>query len=369
MDLKQKIYEEVFQKNRKVTLKKLKRYLMLEGFADRNVDITGVDGDFKSALTAYHDFKEKLSGVHLSEEQKEEIILNISLFGDARNLLKNRLKKLYPQLTDKQREDLSRLSYRGWGHLSRKFLEGVTIESPLNGEDWTIIKALWETNENLSQLLGSKYTFTEAIEKENGFTENADISYQTIEELGLSPAVKRQVGQSVLIVKEICKVQKGEPKRLFVEMAREKTDSGRTESRKKKLLDLYKSCAKEEKELVQNLEMRQEADLRRDKLFLYYTQKGRCMYTGRPIDLEKMLRDNKTYDIDHIYPQSKVMDDSLDNRVLVEKIYNQEKTDIYPIDEKIRKKMQPFWKSLADGGFISEEKYKRLTRATEFEAA
>lgn len=369
VDLKQKIYEEVFQKNRKVTLKKLKRYLMLEGFADRNVDITGVDGDFKSALTAYHDFKEKLSGVHLSEEQKEEIILNISLFDDARNLLKNRLKKLYPQLTDKQREDLSRLSYRGWGHLSRKFLEGVTIESPLNGEDWTIIKALWETNENLSQLLGSKYTFTEAIEKENGFTENADISYQTIEELGLSPAVKRQVWQSVLIVKEICKVQKGEPKRLFVEMAREKTDSGRTESRKKKLLDLYKSCAKEEKELVQNLEMRQEADLRRDKLFLYYTQKGRCMYTGRPIDLEKMLRDNKTYDIDHIYPQSKVMDDSLDNRVLVEKIYNQEKTDIYPIDEKIRKKMQPFWKSLADGGFISEEKYKRLTRATEFEAA
>ncbi len=369
VDLKQKIYEEVFQKNRKVTLKKLKRCLVLEGFADRNVDITGVDGDFKSALTAYHDFKEKLSGVHLSEEQKEEIILNISLFGDARNLLKNRLKKLYPQLTDKQREDLSRLSYRGWGHLSRKFLEGVTIESPLNGEDWTIIKALWETNENLSQLLGSKYTFTEAIEKENGFTENADISYQTIEELGLSPAVKRQVWQSILIVKEICKVQKGEPKRLFVEMAREKTDSGRTESRKKKLLDLYKSCAKEEKELVQNLEMRQEADLRRDKLFLYYTQKGRCMYTGRPIDLEKMLRDNKTYDIDHIYPQSKVMDDSLDNRVLVEKVYNQEKTDIYPIDEKIRKKMQPFWKSLADGGFISEEKYKRLTRATEFEAA
>ena len=39
-------------------------------------------------------------------------------------------------------------------------------------------------------------------------TENADISYQTIEELGLSPAVKRQVWQSVLIVKEICKVQK-----------------------------------------------------------------------------------------------------------------------------------------------------------------
>lgn len=65
--------------------------------------------------------------------------------------------------------------------------------------------------------------------------------------------------------------------------------------------------------MVQNLEMRQEADLRRDKLFLYYTQKGRCMYTGRPIDLEKMLRDNKTYDIESYLSASKVMDDSLDN--------------------------------------------------------
>ena len=42
------------------------------------------------------------------------------------------------------------------------------------------------------------------------------------------------------------------------------------------------------------------------------------MYSGEPIDLED-LWDNTKYDIDHIYPQSKTMDDSLKNRVLVKK--------------------------------------------------
>lgn len=61
------------------------------------------------------------------------------------------------------------------------------------------------------------------------------------------------------------------------------------------------------------------------------------------------------------------MDDSIDNRVLVKKKLNAEKSDIYPINAKIRSNMMPFWKSLLDGGFISKEKYSRLTRSSEFE--
>ena len=80
------------------------------------------------------------------------------------------------------------------------------------------------------------------------------------------------------------------------------------------------------------------------------------MYSGETIELEE-LWDNQKYDIDHIFPQSKVMDDSLDNRVLVKKKCNQMKEDKYPIDETVRKKMQPFWKSLVDAGLISGSKY------------
>ena len=149
-------------------------------------------------------------------------------------------------------------------------------------------------------------------------------------------------------------------------MAREKTDQGRTSSRKKKLLELYKKCKAEEKDWIDEIEKRSDAEMRRDKLYLYYTQKGKCMYSGETIELEE-LWDNQKYDIDHIFPQSKVMDDSLDNRVLVKKKCNQMKEDKYPIDETVRKKMQPFWKSLVDAGLISEEKYKRLIRRNGFE--
>lgn len=367
VSLKQDIYTNLFQRYRKVTMKKLRDYLVREGIADKGVDITGIDGEFKGSLTAYHDFKEKLTDCNLTQEDKEEIILNITLFGEDKRLLDKRLEKQYPQLTKGQRKALCALSYQGWGRLSKAFLERIMAPAPETGEAWSMIQALWETNDNLMQLLSEKYQFSQAIEAENGTDETKEISYSLIEQLTLSPAVKRQIWQTLLIVRELCKVMESPPKRIFVEMAREKTESKRTESRKRRLIDLYKKCREEEGAWIDALENTQEQQLRSDKLYLYYTQKGRCMYSGECIELED-LWDNTKYDIDHIYPQSKVMDDSLDNRVLVKKTYNAEKTDNYPIREEIRKAMRPFWKSLLEGGFISKEKYDRLTRGTTFDA-
>lgn len=114
VELKQAIYQDVFKRYRKVTQKKLLAYLIREGIAGRETDITGIDGDFKSSLTAYHDFKEKLSGIELSPSEKETIILNITLFGEDKKLLQKRLKKLFPDMTEKQRIAVSNLSYKGW---------------------------------------------------------------------------------------------------------------------------------------------------------------------------------------------------------------------------------------------------------------
>lgn len=102
VELKQRIYEELFCKYRKVTRKKLERYLVIEGIAKKGVEITGIDGDFKASLTAYHDFKERLTDVQLSQKAKEAIVLNIVLFGDDKKLLKQRLSKMYPNLTTGQ---------------------------------------------------------------------------------------------------------------------------------------------------------------------------------------------------------------------------------------------------------------------------
>ena len=362
--LKQRIYEELFQRKRKVRQKDLKNYLIREGIAGKEVEISGIDGDFKGSLTAYHDFKEKLTGVELSKKEQEEIILNIVLFGDDKKLLKQRLGKRFPKLTEKQKATLASLSYSGWGRFSKKFLEEIIAPAPETGEVWNIITALWESNNNLMQLLSSDYMFMESIEEFNHGKKNITLTYETIENLYVSPAVKREIWQTLKILKEIQKVMGGEPKRVFIEMAREHQESKRTDSRKSWLMDLYKACKKEERDWLEELGQYESHQLRSDKLFLYYTQKGKCMYSGESINLEE-LWDNTKYDVDHIYPQSKTMDDSINNRVLVKRQYNAKKTDNYPLNSDIQEKMSSYWKMLLDGGFITKEKYERLVRKTE----
>ena len=364
VELKQKIYENVFQRYRKVTLKRLKDYLRQEGFG-KEIEISGIDGDFKASLKAYHDFKEKLSGTSLTEQQKEELILNITLFGEDKILLKKRVKRLYTELSEGQIKAICNLSYKEWGRLSRKFLEEIESVHTETGEYMNIIRFLWETNENLMQLLSQKYSFVEQMEKENVQMSEGKITYSVVEDMAVSPAVKRQIWQSVQIVEELQKVMGSKPKRLFLEVAREKQDTGRTVSRKAQLISLYQNCKQEERQWIKEISDRNEHDFKSNRLYFYYTQKGRCMYCGKPIGLQELWNKN-LYDIDHIYPQSKVMDDSLNNRVLTCKICNKTKDDNYPLRAEIREKMQPLWKSLLDGKFIEKEKYNRLIRTEEF---
>ena len=116
----------------------------------------------------------------------------------------------------------------------------------------------------------------------------------------------------------------------------------------------------ESKDWKKELEQRPEDDFQSIKLYLYYTQMGRCMYSGEPIDLSR-LSDANVYDKDHIYPQSKTKDDSLDNLVLVKRELNAKKSNGM-ISSEIQKDRHGFWKELLNKGFISQEKYYRLMR-------
>ena len=143
-----------------------------------------------------------------------------------------------------------------------------------------------------------------------------------------------------------------------------KGNAGRTESRKDKLLALYKNCGKQASALFERLEKETEDGLRKDRLYLYYTQFGQCMYSGEPIEI-KNLNTKEYCDIDHIFPRSLIKDDSLDNRVLVMAKLNREKTNDYPIKADIRQKQHAMWRDLLQRGMISQKKYDRLTRQSE----
>lgn len=365
VELKQRIYEDLFLKQYKVRESTLKKYL--RAVLHKDVEITGIDGDFKSSMKSYLD----LSRYDISTDDMEEIIKAITIFGDDKRLLKKRLEnQLGTKLNQEELKKICSLKYTGWSRLSKEFLTEIesaymNTEKENAGEVMNIITAMWVTNDNLMQLLYSEdFDFLKKVSQYNK-GENEKNLKKAVSELYVSPKVKRPIYRAMLIVKEIVKIMGYEPKKIFVEVAKGPTEdqkNNRTQSRKDSLVELYKSCKMQSSELYKSLLEKDDERLRSDKLYLYYTQMGRCMYTGERIDLELLMSDNSRYDIDHIYPRSKIKDDSLANRVLVNKTQNAGKTDIYPISKDIRDKMQPIWKNLLDKRFIPKEKYFRLTR-------
>mgnify|MGYP003371090201 FL=1 len=387
--LKEKVMDNLFSCHKHVSRTKFIKYLVSEGIDKKEAEsISGLDGDFKSSLSSLIDMKHIL-GNDFSREDAEKMIKDITIFGGDKKMLKNRLHREFSYLTPEQLTSLTRLSYDGWGRLSREFLvhllpaEGDSCEvlvDHTSGEVLNIISAMRQTSYNLMELLGSRFGYGQAIEERNRKEEGQGrITYKDVEDLYISPAVRRPLWQALKIVREIVKITGKEPSKIFIEMARENGEKGRrTISRKARLQALYKKCRDDTRDWAKELEGKSEEDFRSDRLYLYYTQMGRSMYTGKPIDINRLF-DRNVYDIDHIYPQSLTGDDSLDNRVLVEKTVNAKKGDTYPLSsaldgcyisgqqiriQDIQKEMRPFWHMLLEKELISKEKYNRLSRTT-----
>lgn len=374
---KQSIFNDLFMTKNRVTGKTLLKYLQKNDPDLKLEDLSGFNQDFKAQLKSYLDFKKQVLGNRMAEDNVKAMVEDIirwkTIYGDDSRMVGNAIEKHYPnELSADNLKKISRFMYTGWGNFSRKFLaeiEGVNRET---GEIYSsIINALWETNDNLMQLLGSKYTFSDEIKKINSEREKeiTEISYDAlVKDLQVAPAVKRAIWQTIQITEELSKIQKGAPEKIFVEMARgeeKEKRKKRTTSRKDKLLELYAGCDKDARNWSKEIEDREEREFNSMKLFLYYSQLGRDMYTGEAIDLDQLMKGNSKWDRDHIYPQSKIKDDSIDNLVLVNKSSNIKKSnELLSFD--VQKKMLPFWRELLKMGLISKKKFDRLTRRGEF---
>lgn len=366
--LKQEIFNNLFLHRNKVTRAALLGYLRSKGIQIEEEHISGIDGDFLANMKPMQEMK-KLLGEHYSDERAEEIIWLSTIFGEDSDMLRARLKSAFG--SELPEDIIKRASFKrfsGWGRMSKKSLTEIKSVNIQTGEIQSIMDMLWDTNNNLMQLLSKDYTFVEEVQKHNASDESKKgFSYRMVDELYLSPSVKRAVWQALKIVEEIKKATEKDPQKMFIEVARGEQKKERKESRKKRLVEIFKNCGEEARDLAATLETKDESDFRRDRLYLYYTQMGKCMYTSEPINLNQLFDEN-LYDIDHIFPQSKVKDDSLDNRVLVKRQSNADKSDKYPLEENVRKKQRSFWKALLDKSLISQKKYERLTRVTALEA-
>ena len=376
VSIRNKIIDNFFKKSDKrgkVTVSMISQLLRCEGECEENVTITGIDNEVKADLKSYRDFKSIL-GDDFNYEMVEDIIRWITLYTNEPKSIKKRINDKYADMLNcTQINKICKLKYNGWGRFSKEFLTEIICDEFTDyssGEVGSIITAMRNTTNNLMQLLSNDHDYMKQIEEENDLLYNPDeeISHDMLDELYVSPGVKRMIWQTILIMEEIKKVMGKDPEKIFIETIRSnKAEKKRTDTRKKKLLELYSSCKDEIKDWPKEIQSRSDGSLRSKKLYLYYLQMGKCLYSGEEINLDKLMS-GEDYDIDHIYPRSKTKDDSFDNLALVKRSLNNEKGDTYPISNVIQAKMKDTWDFLYKKGFISHKKYERLIRKEEFGA-
>jgi len=373
VELKQEIFNNVFLKYKKVTKKKLVDYLLCNGYLQKGNEeaLGGIDININSNLKPQIAFMNLLSNNTLTVEDVEKIIERSS-YAEDKSRFKKWLTQSYPNLAESDQKYICNLKFKDFGRLSKRFLTQIEGADKETGEIYSIIEALWNTQNNLMELLSGRFTFREKIDVfvQEYYLDHPVTLKDRLNDMYVSNAVKRPIYRTLDIVKDVVKAF-GEPKKIFIETTRGANPDQkgkRTKTRKQQILDLYDVCEEDVRELTRQLtDMGDSADnrLQSDKLFLYYMQLGKCMYSGETIDLEQLF--SKAYDIDHIYPQAYVKDDSiLNNKVLCLSEMNGKKQDIYPIDSSIRTNMGGYWYALKENGLINQEKYKRLTRNTPF---
>lgn len=368
VETKQRIFNECLLVQGKGTFQSIKSFLQANGMMQKGDELDGIDKDFRVSLSGYRVFAQLLSRENTTM-MVEDIIRHIVLFGEDRKLFERWLKKTYGKVlseADYTYVVRNRSNFRGWGRLSAEFLTEIKHMDQETGELISIIDMLWKTNDNLMELLSERYGFAKAVEEYRA--EKYAGKERTLDDVladsYASPGIRRAIHQTIRIVSEIEKIMGCEPKRVFVEVTRQDGEKNkRTSSRKMQLEALYAHCKETDPQVYKLLQGYDEAALRSTKLYLYFTQLGKCMYSGEPIDLERLAID---YDIDHIYPQKRVKDDSLTNRVLVKKELNAAKSDRYPLSAEVQENMHGLWSQLKAKGLISDEKYRRLTRKERF---
>ncbi|MGN1393720.1 MAG: type II CRISPR RNA-guided endonuclease Cas9 [Succinivibrionaceae bacterium] len=386
-ELKKIIFNGICQKESSLTKKRIENYLKNDVKKLEKEDRLSMDNEldtvFNSSLSSYITCKNIL-GISFNQDLHpeqyamcENIIKWHTVFSSEKEAVRQRIKKEFGHLlTNEQIEKFSRLNFSGWGRLSEKFLIGIKIN--YRAREYSIMDLLNEKCLNLMEILNAtnfesskernewgKSLFLEEIKRYNSqFEEDYYVTYDDVKELYCSPIVKRSIWQTILIVKDLVRINKVFPKKVFVEVTRAedvKKKNKLQSSRLEQVQKLYREAKNIDKELLSQLNERVTKDqMRSDRIFLYFMQLGKCMYTGDTLDFDKVVSGSGMYDIDHIYPQSKVIDDSISNRVLVLRSANANKRDDYPLSSDIREKMKSYWDFLKNNKLLDSKKYDRL---------
>lgn len=370
--VKKKILKDLFAKYQTVTKKRLEDYLRQE--ANGSYEIYGLSDEnkFLSSLSTRKILSEQLGEDFVNSpanrEVLEEIVKLQTVFEDKKSLSRQ-LHLLNIGVSDEQIEKMADKHYTGWGRLSAKLLMSPVIECKFDDEfsltKHTLLDVMKNTDQNFMQIISDKKNgFGDWIDQQNSGIGKSGIN-EVIEDLACSPKVKRGVVQSLAVLKDIERAMGKAPAKVFLEFADDTQPSLRTQSRKSRLELLYKNVPLrgEFSRIRESLSKENGSALDDDRLYLYYLQAGKDMYTGDEINLDEL---SSHYDIDHIVPQAVTKDDSLDNRVLVSRTVNARKSDTYTYTTQLINERFGLWNTLFEMGLMSQKKFNALTNDRPF---
>lgn len=379
---RRRLMDEVFRRRPgRITYKKIEDWLAESGYAHSAKVMGGQnESGMESKLTSYLFFARDVFGTgeiaSSDYPMVEEIILWSTLFED-RKILKEKLQEKYGDMGDgrlstEQIAKICKKRFAGWGRLSKELLVGLKVDTQL-GEK-AIMDVLREGDPNSDSRRGQAMVLMEVLHDDDlGFQKKIDAFNREyyreagdafgVNDLPGSPAIRRSINQAIRIVDEVVHIAGHAPANVFIEVTRE-DDAKKKGSRTKRRLDQIKVALEHFKEhdsqVLSDLNGMDAKDMD-ERLTLYFAQNGKCMYSGKPIDI-RQLSNAGMYEVDHIIPRSYIKDDSFENKVLVLRSENQRKTDALLIDPSIRGKMSGYWRSLHDAGLIGDKKYNNLMR-------
>lgn len=369
-EIQQKIYNELFlTKPGTITEKVFKEYIHsskdFEMYGDITIQGYSADKRFANTMQSYIDFFGEngiFDNTNYSIDDAERIIEWITIFED-KDILKNKVLNVYKQLSDSQVKMILEKKYKGWSGLSKKLLTQKYYSKNDFEDKKSILDLMAETDKNFIQILNdNEYKFQDMIAELNCVDNISKVNYEVVEKLATSPATKRGIYQALKIVEEIVKYMGYEPKNIVIEMARGDAKKERKDDKKQYLTKLYENAKKDISNynyLKKQLNEQERIDT--EKLFLYFIQEGKSLYSGKPLDINSL----KEYEVDHVIPRTLIKDNSIDNKALVLREENQIKAANFVLPKEYRNDYQIIWWShLKKVGLMSNKKFNSLIRKT-----
>ncbi|MDO7252477.1 type II CRISPR RNA-guided endonuclease Cas9 [Helicobacter cappadocius] len=307
-----------------VSYRELRKILKLENypsivFKDNALDYTQKDTEKKIFISfpKFHKLKEYLSDFeeefNALEVQTLDEIANIIAFNRSEKTIKEKISKL--PISKSMQEKLS-LNQLGFDKTLALSLKAIYKISPLMKEGKRYDEAI--------ELSGLLELCTKNVKKgllpPLAQTDFADT---------LNPVVNRAISQYRKVVNAVIK-KYGRLHKIHIEFTRDVGKSFNDRQKIKKEQDANRKLNDEAKNLCQEfgLEVNGRNIL---KVKLWKRQDEFCIYSGKKIEIEDLKEENKLQ-VDHIYPLSRSLDDSQNNKVLVFTAQNQLKRNKTPYE-------------------------------------